>query len=335
MRRLACLLALLAGSAGAASANDTTAVLGAGGLIFTRSDTIEMQSEDLFISEEEVRVAYKFRNTGRSDVESIVAFPMPDISGDPYANVALPDYASDNFLDFSVTVDGKAIEPALEQRAFAAEIDVTDLLKAAGVPLLPTGDTINDKVAALDAATKAEWTVRGILLEERFDEDGKEVVNHYPLWRLKSTYWWRMSFAADRQIDVRHVYKPAIGGTVGVTFLQDGKAKGEQFDAYVTKYCLDKGIVGAVERAAAKSPEGYPPMTETWISYILTSGGNWSGSIGKFRLTVDKGDEKNLISFCGTGVRKVGPTTFEIAADDFYPERDLDFLILRPYDPQQ
>ncbi|HWK13327.1 MAG TPA: DUF4424 domain-containing protein [Rhizobiaceae bacterium] len=334
MRRLFCLFALLAVSAAPALANDTTAVLGAGGLIFTRSDMIEMQSEDLFISEEEVRVAYKFRNSGKSDVESIVAFPMPDISGDPYANVALPDHARDNFLDFSVMVDGKAIEPALEQRAFAAAIDVTDLLTAAGVPLLPTSEAIDDRIAALDDATKAEWMVRGLLLEERYDEDGKEIVNHYPTWTLRSTYWWRMKFEADREIDVRHVYKPAVGGTVAVSFLDEGKAKGEQFDEYVTKYCLDKGIIGAVERAAAKNPDGYAPMTETWIRYILTTGGNWSGSIGKFRLTVDKGSEKNLISFCGTGVRKVGPTTFEMTAEDFYPMRDLDFLILKPYDPQ-
>ena len=36
------------------------------------------------------------------------------------------------------------------------------------------------------------------------------------------------------------------------------------------------------------------------------------------------------MSFCGDNVRKVGPTTFEMTADDFYPERDIDILILNP-----
>ncbi|RUX99816.1 DUF4424 domain-containing protein, partial [Mesorhizobium sp. M7A.F.Ca.US.005.03.2.1] len=31
-------------------------------------------------------------------------------------------------------------------------------------------------------------------------------------------------------------------------------------------------------------------------------------------------------------VKKTGPTTFEMTADDFYPERDIDILILEPTD---
>ena len=43
---------------------------------------------------------------------------------------------------------------------------------------------------------------------------------------------------------------------------------------------------------------------------------------------VDKGDEDNLVSFCGDDVKKIGPTTFEMHKTDFYPEKDLDILIL-------
>ena len=80
-----------------------------------------------------------------------------------------------------------------------------------------------------------------------------------------------------------------------------------------------------LEAAAAKSG---PHYTEQWISYILTTGANWSGPIGKFKLTVDKGREKDFVSFCGTGVKKVGPTTFEMSATDFYPQKDLHVLFL-------
>mgnify|MGYP001154680488 FL=1 len=151
-----------------------------------------------------------------------------------------------------------------------------------------------------------------------------------PVWRLKSTYWWRMSFPAGRQIHVTHRYKPSVGATVATTFLEDGKARGETYELYKTKYCVDASFTRAVEAAAAKSPDRYAPYYETWISYILKTGGNWASNIGKFRLTIDKGSPKNLVSFCGTGVKKVGPTTFEMTAEDFYPERDLDILILKP-----
>ena len=36
------------------------------------------------------------------------------------------------------------------------------------------------------------------------------------------------------------------------------------------------------------------------------------------------------MSFCGDNVKKVGPTTFEMKAKDFYPERDIDILLLKP-----
>ena len=44
------------------------------------------------------------------------------------------------------------------------------------------------------------------------------------------------------------------------------------------------------------------------IEYVLTTGGNWAlGNIGEFNLTIDKGDPKNLVSFCGEGVDQDRP----------------------------
>ncbi|MGE8103017.1 DUF4424 family protein [Allorhizobium sp. NPDC080224] len=64
------------------------------------------------------------------------------------------------------------------------------------------------------------------------------------------------------------------------------------------------------------------------IGGILTTGNNWYGPIGDFRLTVDKLNPESIVSFCGQGVKKTGPTTFEMRAKDFYPERDLNILLV-------
>jgi hypothetical protein len=66
---------------GAALANDTMAELKTGGLSYVQTLDVEMVKEDLFISREEVRVDYIFRNTTGKPVSGIVAFPMPDITG--------------------------------------------------------------------------------------------------------------------------------------------------------------------------------------------------------------------------------------------------------------
>jgi len=95
MRQLPALLLTLTCAATPAStpalANDTTAELATGGLIFVTNDAVEMRSEKLFISTGQVRVAYEFFNTSDKDVTVLVAFPLPEIriSG-PDDNIALP-----------------------------------------------------------------------------------------------------------------------------------------------------------------------------------------------------------------------------------------------------
>ena len=73
---------------------------------------------------------------------------------------------------------------------------------------------------------------------------------------------------------------------------------------------------------------------EQRIGYVLTTGANWRAPIHDFQLVVDKGASENLISFCGSGVRKTGPTRFEIRRTDWRPDRDLKLLILFPRRPE-
>lgn len=311
-----------------AAANDSIAELGTGGLILSRTDAIAMTREELFVSMGRVTVDYVFRNTTDKDVEAVVAFPMPTIDGNPYAMPALPDGTSDNFLGFEVSVDGRPVTARLEQRAFAVGLDVTAVLEGAGVPVNPfLADTL-DSLARLPERVAQGWIERGLIFIDSYDDGSGWKHVRTPLWSLKSTYWWETSFPAGRDVRVSHRYRPSVGGTAGLSFFYDGAFQ-EGFDDYKQRYCIDDAFEQAVRRAAAAAPDGYPPLMEARIDYVLTTGGNWAlGTIGDFRLTVDKGDPRNLVSFCGSGVRKTGTTTFEMAAKDFYPARDLEILIL-------
>ncbi len=321
-------LALLASAP--ALANDSTAEIKTGGLVLTRTDAISMDSEELFISPDQIQVAYRFRNQTEEDVDTIVAFPMPDIQYNPYGDTALPDIQSDNFLGFSATVEGQPVTVQLEQRAFAGTLDVTDTLKQAGVPLFPFGEAAFDALKALTPDTLKDWQSRGIVFIDRYDV-GKGMEDHpTPYWVLKSTYWWRMTFPAGRTIMVEHRYQPSVGASVGVNFFIDGHFAGPTYDDYRQRYCLDKSFENAVLRATRQAGADYPPFMENRISYILTTGNNWAGAIGSFTLTVDKGSTDNLVSFCGTGVRKIAPTQFQMKVQDFAPEHDFNVLILKP-----
>ena len=64
-----------------ARANDTSAALETGGLRFKQDPDIVMRSEDLLISEKQIRIVYRFFNTSAADKTIMIAFPMPDIVG--------------------------------------------------------------------------------------------------------------------------------------------------------------------------------------------------------------------------------------------------------------
>jgi hypothetical protein len=106
-------LLLCLGWSSLAAANDSSALLEAGGIVLTKSDDVVMESEDLSISRELVRVSYQFRNTGKADVQTRVAFPLPglpqcdddhegDCEGDMQVRGKPP-----NWILFKLTVDGK------------------------------------------------------------------------------------------------------------------------------------------------------------------------------------------------------------------------------------
>lgn len=318
-----------------ASANDSTAELGTGGLILGRTDQIAMETEDLFISMDKVKVDYVFRNNSDKDIETVVAFPMPDIEGSPDWMTGVPDETSDNFLGFSVSIDGKDVKPELQHKAFAAEVDISADLEANGVPFLPFGEATYKALEKLKPEIADDWQNRGIITVSEYDEGSGMKSVREPIWKLRSAYWWKATFPQGKPVKVVHSYKPSVGGTAGVSFFTDGKFQGE-YDDYKAKYCFDQGFERAVTKAAKTSADGYPPYSESRVSYVLTTGGNWAlGTIGKFKLTIDKGNPVNIVSFCGTDVKKTGPTTFEMTAEDYYPERDVDILILQPYDAQR
>jgi hypothetical protein len=312
------------------AANDTTAVLTTGGLEFVTNPDIVMESEELFISREEIRVIYQFRNTGTSDQNILVAFPMPDIVPNFWSPVAFPTGPDGNLFEFETTLNGQPVEATLHEYAYAMGVDRTKVLRQLGLPLVPITGEASEATDALDSETTERLLHLGMVVPDEFDAGEGWEKHHWPAWTYRATYTWDGYFPAGETVTVEHRYKPSVGGTVGVSFLSDPYEGYDPASEYKTKYCTDDSFLDAV-RATLESPDEpwSAPFFENWISYILTTGGNWGGgSIGKFRLVVDKGSSDNLVSFCGDDVRKIGPASFEMVKTDFWPQEELNILIL-------
>jgi hypothetical protein len=311
-----------------ALANDSTAELGAGGLIYVNTEEIEMRSEDLFISMEEVRVRYEFVNVSDHDVSTLVAFPMPDIKGDIDFMQAVPTEDPVNFLGFRTTVDGAPVTAEVQQRVSAMGIDQTAVLNELGVPLAPHLEATRAALDGLPADAQERLVGLGLAGIEEYDS-GQGWERHLaPLWLLSTAFYWQQSFPPGRTVIVEHSYKPSVGSTAGLSFGSMEMRTGPYYEEYARKYCFDRTFLAAVDKR--QKPDGNNALMENRIDYILTTAANWAGTIEKFHLTIDKGSPDNLVSFCGEGVSKTGPTRFEMTKENFYPEQDLAIMILTP-----
>ncbi|SFE34248.1 DUF4424 domain-containing protein [Methylobacterium sp. 13MFTsu3.1M2] len=316
-----------------ARADDSVATLATGGLVLEKTDRIALVSEDLFLSEKAVRIVYRFRNLTDRDVETTIAFPMPDISGGPDAMLSIADPKHDNFLRFTTEVDGRPVDSQVEQRAFVTpagkpEVEVTGRLRSLGIPLVPTAEATEAALAALGADQRRGLVADGLLEPQ---DMGKGTTSLFPVWTLRSKFWRRQVFPAGRDVVVRQSYVPGVGGLSSLSFGTPTEGADEKAE-YARKYCTDaaflKAAQGLARRIAAAGGRGVQAF-EQYLSYVITSGGNWAGPIGTFKLTVDKGDPTTLVSFCATGLRKTGPTTFESVVTDYVPRRDIDILMLK------
>jgi len=331
MRVTATALMLAACAAMPAMANDTSAELATGGLLFVQNDKVEMRSEDLAISAKEVVVRYRFFNKATSDVTVLVAFPMPEVRIEEQdQNISLPTEDPVNLLGFTTTINGKPVKTQVEQHVFAAGIDRTQLLTGLGIPLAPHLKATND---ALDRLPREKWDelVRIGLGEIEQYDIGTGMTKHLSArWSLRTTFYWEQTFPAKAETLIEHRYRPSVGGSSQTSLGAPSSLKEPWYDEYKRKYCLDSDFYASIDRLrkAAKSEFG-PPYSEQRIDYILRTGANWSGPIGQFHLTIDKGDASSLVSFCGQGVKKTGDTKFEMSKTDFSPDGDLAVLILK------
>ncbi len=311
-----------------AAANDSVGHLSAGGIVLGRTDDIEMRAEDLYVSTKEIRVRYRFFNKANRDITTLVAFPMPNIDAPSDAsNVVIPIDNSENFLGFKSQTDGKPVAVQLEQRAVALGIDRTDMLKSLNVPLANFMDATKTALAALAPDKQAELVRLGIARVEEYDV-GQGMKKHIlPDWTLRTTYYWMQTFPTQREIVVEHQYQPSVGGSVATSVATTPEAAAENR----RRYCVDREIETAVTRKRAelkRGPNG-KELSERRFEYILTTGSHWAGPIKDFRLVIDKLDPGNLISACGK-FKRISPTQFELRQTDYYPDRNLEVLVLEP-----
>lgn len=333
----------------AAQANDGFGGLTATGLTFGQTEAVAMEEEDLFLSMDQVRVRYVFRNLTAADVTGEVIFPLPPIS---LAQMQMsefnlpPDRGAENLVNFTARVQGQPVAVAIdriavieppwdETRPASAQYDspgrdVTADLARFGLPLTTDSDLVVEHLARLSPEVQAQLAAAGLAEFWPASEGSDLPVDALPLWSVVLRYHWTQTFPAGAQLTVEHSYENHPPG--GLFGWQDPPTE-DYLAPIAARYCIDAGTSRALARALRRQDEGGEPYAmgiSHDLSYVLRTANSWAGPIGRFRLTLDKGAPENVLSLCAEGVEKTGPTTFVIEKRNYSPEADLNVLIAAP-----
>ena len=311
MKQKALILLLLL--TGAAHANDSMGTVSTSGIKYLKNPHIDMQSEDLHISEKQIRVHYKFKNTTAKDITETVLFPLPIV---PAATVS--DFADTKGLvdSFRIYADGKPVRPQAHVRAYferrnGSLVDVTADLKKCGLSdqelMHPwtkkqDGEKIGSKIGACRSAKVQS------MLPKQTDE--------LPDWSSQIIYSWKQTFKANAVTEIKHQYTPLVGGS----FLPSLKAKDSK--AFIDEYCMDENFLKNFKNVKGGSKVYHH------LGYVLTTGANWAKPIGKFTLTIDR-EPNTVLSLCwDKSLRKVGQNRFQAVKENFLPKKDLDIIFV-------
>jgi hypothetical protein len=122
------------------------------------------------------------------------------------------------------------------------------------------------------------------------------------------THHWMQTFPAGKALSVKHTFIPR-GGFIYAFAYNKNLASDLARD-----YC-----VGPVLIKAMKKGEG----SISQVHYVLKTGANWKGPIGRFLLRIVKDTPKQKSSVCLDGFRKVDARTFVLEKTSFVPTQDL------------
>ena len=318
------LVAATLAAATSSFANDSSAELATGGLIFIRNENVEMRSEDLTISAKEISVRYRFFNKSDKDVTVLVAFRCPRSRSRAGRQLLAPDRGPVNLLAFTTVVNGRPAPARSSSAPRGRPRSHQRCATSAYLLLLTAGHQRGARQAAARQMGRPASRRLPMSSNTTSARAWRTTSSRAGSCRPRSTGsrrsrqarpWWSTatSRASARRCRPRSGRRPPSGGLV----------RGLQ-----GKYCLDKEFYTAVERTRREARSQYGALARR-IEYILKTGANWSGPIKEFRLVIDKGDASSLVSFCGDGIKKISPTQFEMKKTDFTPDSDLSVLILK------
>ncbi len=249
----------------------------AGGLIAYEPVAVTLVSQDLSVSPEQITVTYLLRSSAPQQAR--LAFPMPPVpieSGPDFLGGAeINDADPRNYMEFSARADGIEVQPQIIETAYVGEVDVSDMLRAAGLPLLPPPDSISDLIAGLAGEQFYPLEENHIV-----SRGGDDPPHFSPLWSYQATLAWQQSFPpGETKIEIN--YRPFANAVSDpLEFLNA--------PAMASKYCFGNDV-------AKRAGERAEVVT---VGYLLAMTPFAPGQSDQLKLGVQGSGDRAIPAYC-------------------------------------
>ena len=333
-----------------------------GGLEFLQNDHVRIKSEDLFISEEIIRVEYTYENTHSEEVEIQVAFPIQlDCSDGVHAT--LVDECIKR-LDFNTWVNGEKISwlPYIGSNVHYGNLCMRLWLQrnqifdkygycfsgVSGQSVFDNSDCSTENPDLSDADRFHVSEIRIIEQENSCSAapvilpvnpfESTEVINAEDYVSIIRT----QAFPANSLTKVVHEYRPDVGRGIPWHGWQEppqlySKADWEPVPDDLGQFQSRFGCTSLaeynsaiqiwenidIEGSAPHHEASYWLLYESRLRYVLVTGANWSGPIEQFRLEIDT-KNRQIINTCFDGLQRVSDTSLVFEATNYVPTQNLD-----------
>jgi len=281
-------------------ADDSSAEIVAGGLQFKPIKKISVEREDLYLNDKKITVSMKFKNNSDKDINTIVAFPIPEYRFSYMQGI--PD-----FKDFSVEVDGHKVNCQIEARAFIEGKEYTKILRKMNISIQDFAG-FNESKDSLSYFANLSKENQRLLIESGIVDTVS--VPGEPCWTVKLKYYWTQKFSANKSVTITHRYSPYCGFQ-----FYSNNAKDRASLKRIA--CLNKEVVNRIKSFDDNL------IGVRWMSYVLKSALNWGQPMKVFHLVVEKPDQ-TLFSTCFSHhFTQKDEKTYELTIDNFVPDSDI------------
>jgi hypothetical protein len=317
---------------GVALASESLTERATGGIEFLKvSDqtALVLDSEEVRLTPTKAAFSYTISNKGAVPLELALGFRFPELDfSDPDAQYAIPGSDPVNFLAATVRINGAAAPFAITQRALLDGKDVTELLRQTKIALVPVGQFQN-QLADTTPELREKLVGQGLIVESGTSIDGKPLF--FPSWTVKTGSSRKVVVPPDQSIRIELQYRPSVGvspDTVLRKALREQKGLEADVKGKRATYCVDESFLNGLDKIAGPDESNSNGVKEMRIHMQTKTFSASSIPASHYRLVVDKESTQRILSFCAGDLKKISDTSFEMRADNYVPNAEINILMI-------